>query len=120
MRNILVFLSLLTVVGCSSQSKIPEEALPKPMAITTYTNSSQGVASIISKKALESFNTEYLEAPEHKAFAQSISGAWSWKSNRTSVEHAKTSALIGCQRNNKRSEDLYPCKIIHINDQWVK
>jgi hypothetical protein len=120
MKNILVFLSLLTVVGCSSQSEIPEEALPKPIAVTIYTNSGQGVASIISKKALESFNTEYLEAPENKAFAQAISGAWNWKSNRTSIEHAKTSALIGCQRNNKRSEDLYPCKIIHINGQWVK
>lgn len=25
-------------------------------------------------------------------------------------------ALIGCQRHNKRSDDLYPCKAIHIID----
>ena len=64
------------------------------------------IESIISKKALKSFETPYHQAPSHKAFTQSESGAWSWKSNRTSKEHAIKSALISCQINNKKSESL--------------
>lgn len=78
------------------------------------------MASLITGSALRSFNEDYIEAPKNRAFAQSTSGAWNWKSDRTSIEHAIISALIGCQRNNKKSEDLYPCKVIHINDEWVE
>lgn len=79
-----------------------------------------GVDPIINKKALKSFNDKYVNAKLHKAFAQSQSGAWNWKSNRTSVEHAKTSALVGCQRNNQKNKALYPCKIINVDNQWIE
>ena len=84
-----------------------------------YENNKTGIDSIISNEALDSFQTKYKEATSNKAFAQSVSGAWNWRSNRTTIEHAKTSALVGCQRNNKKSEDLYPCRVIHVNDSWV-
>ena len=87
---------------------------------TLYTDDSEGIESLITNQALASFKSKYKEASQNKAFAQSLSGAWSWKSNRTSVEHAKTSALIGCQRNNKKTEDLYPCKVVNINGTWVR
>ena len=109
--------------GCSA---ISHDALSEENAaelnhpIKIYQNHAQGKESIISNKALASFNGDYQKAPINKAFAQSTSGSWSWSSNRTSIEHAKTSALIACQINNKKSEDVYPCKVIHVNDQWIE
>ena len=115
----LLFFPIFIAVGCTTQQfkEIPAE--PRSQ-ITIYENTKQGIDSIITNSALTEFKNDYSKASRNKAFAQSVSGAWNWKSNRTSVEHAKTSALIGCQRNNKRSEDLYPCKVIHVNDSWVK
>ena len=115
----IVIISIFILSGCTAQ-QIKQTAETPSSEITSYQNNLTGIDSIISNKALQSFKTEYSKAPTNKAFAQSVSGAWNWKSNRTSIEHAKTSALIGCQRNNKKSEDLYPCKVIHINDTWVK
>ncbi len=74
---------------------------------------------IVTNQAAESYRKKYSKATLNKAFAQSESGAWSWKSNRTSVEHAKRSALIACQTNNKKNEKLSPCKIINVNGTWV-
>ncbi len=108
--------------GCATemQTKSGNQSALTQSKITIYENNAEGINTIISNKALESFKTKYVKASENKAFAQSTSGAWSWKSNRTSVEHAKTSALIGCQHNNKKFEDLYPCKIININGTWIE
>ena len=115
----IILISVFVLSGCVTQQV--KQATEKPSSqITIYQNNEEGINAIITNKALVSFNNEYLEATGNKAFAQSVSGAWNWKSNRTSIEHAKTSALIGCQRNNKKSEDLYPCKVIHINDTWVE
>jgi hypothetical protein len=88
-------------------------------SITKYRNTKSGIESIITKDALESFE-KYANASKHKAFAQSLSGVWGWKSNRTSAEHARTSALVACQRNNKKSEELYPCEIINVDGVWVE
>ena len=114
----LVFLILAT--GCSTTEKtsIPLKSNASK-SITIYSNDKKGIESLMSNKALESFKTDYAKASKHKAFAQSASGSWNWKSNRTSKEHAITSALIGCQRNNKKSEDLYPCKVINIDGEWL-
>lgn len=120
---LLVLSCVLSFLGCATikQNGVSDKSSSIPShPIKIYQNHAQGIDSIISNEALISFNTDYKDASPNKAFAQSTSGAWSWKSNRTSIEHAKTSALIGCQRNNRKSEDLYPCKIIHANDQWVE
>jgi hypothetical protein len=109
------------MTGCTTIKENPNLSTEttQPM-FTIYENDKHGIESIITNKALESFKTEYAKASKHKAFAQSLSGAWNWKSNRTSREHAITSALISCQRNNKKSEDLYPCVIINVDDEWVE
>jgi len=114
--NIVLILAFLGT-GCTTQHYM-QPKFEESNKITIYQNNRIGIESIISNKALSSFETEYANAPKNKAFSQSASGAWNWKSNRTSVEHAITSALIGCQRNNRKSEDLYPCKVIHVNDTW--
>ncbi|NRB40323.1 MAG: hypothetical protein HRU20_17955 [Pseudomonadales bacterium] len=77
-----------------------------------------GIESIISKKALNSYLTKYNDATENKAFAQSESGVWNWRSNRTSVEYAKSSALISCRSQNKNHEKDYPCKLIDVNGKF--
>ena len=136
MYKLLTVAAVLWLSGCATTSglgkaehaahdtKIAEAASAsvssKHSGMTKYENNETGIDSIILNAALESFQTKYKEATFNKAFAQSVSGAWNWKSNRTSIEHAKTSALVGCQRNNKRSEDIYPCRVIHVNNSWVE
>lgn len=115
-----ILLIVISMAGCAAKDKASIKLQPdSPKNITIYQNDKTGIDSLISNKALASFQTDYANASQHKAFAQSASGAWNWKSNRTSVEHAMTSALIGCQRNNKKSEDLYPCKVINLDGKWM-
>ena len=75
-------------------------------------------SSIMSKKALESFLDKYSKASSHKAFAQSKSGEWAWRSNQTTAEYAATAALLKCQHNNQKLEEQFPCKIINMDDRW--
>jgi hypothetical protein len=122
MYKSLFLILALALSGCSTVHSSANKSSVRHdnNKITIYENGQKGMASLITGSALRSFNEDYIKAPKNRAFAQSTSGAWNWKSDRTSIEHAITSALIGCQRNNKKSEDLYPCKVIHINDEWVE
>jgi hypothetical protein len=70
------------------------------------------IESIVTNQVLTSYQTKYLKATSHKAFAQSESGAWNWKSTIKS-------ALISCQVNNKKSESIALCKIINIDGIWT-
>jgi hypothetical protein len=120
MKYLAITLGIIVLSGCATQGQIQSEPPKSELKIKLYSNNKSGIESIITNQALKSFNTDYAKATKNKAFAQSASGAWNWKSNRTSIEHAKNSALIGCQRNNKKSEYSYPCKVIHLNGNWVK
>jgi hypothetical protein len=121
----MIYMKYSALIVCVMLSGCATTALEKQPELTAgniekYKNPKSGVESIITNTALSSYNEKYLSASEHKALAQSLSGVWSWKSNRTSVEHAKTSALVACQKNNLKNEELYPCKIINIDGVWVK
>jgi len=122
MKNVLTVIAVASLTGCATHSDIsPTRTIQSNgLEFIEYTNNKTGIDSLITNQAVKSFKTDYQKAPSNKAFAQSVSGAWNWKSNRSSVEHARTSALVGCQRNNKKSEDIYPCKVIHVNDEWVE
>lgn len=120
MTRVLILAVFTTLFGCAATPQDTKDISSPDRSITLYENVRSGPESIISKKALASFRDKYLAAGEHKAFAQSLSGAWDWKSSRTSVEHAKTSALVGCQKNNRQVEDLYPCRIINVNGEWTE
>ena len=74
---------------------------------------------IIKKDARQSFANKYLDAKGHKAFAQSDSGNWNWRSNRTSKQHAINNALASCRARNLDFETRQPCKIVHLNDDWT-
>ena len=109
---------MLFISGCAVSPSPTSNEMVSEGGIKKYTNSESGVNLIITNQALKSYHEKYLVAEKHKAFAQSLSGSWSWMANRTSAEHAKTSALVGCQKNNIKNEKLYPCKIINVDGMW--
>ncbi|MEH6347217.1 MAG: hypothetical protein V7785_19130 [Bermanella sp.] len=105
MKVIFKIASLLCLGFISSYTYCNEE-------ITIYQNTNTGTESIIRKPALNYYLTTYTEAKEHKAFAQSSSGAWAGRVYNTSIETAKLNALVACQGNNEKHEKNYPCEII--------
>jgi len=108
------------LVGCATyEQPIPTAASTGNTVEPSFEQKAVGEASIMTNQALKSYREDYVHATEHKAFAQSDVGAWSWKSNRTSVKHAIENSLIDCQRNNKRHEAEHPCKIINVDGKWA-
>lgn len=76
--------------------------------------------SVFRKRAaVDNFINKYMDAKQHRAFAQSTSGTWAWRSARTSTEYAVQNALAACQAVNKKYEDSAPCQIIHVDDYWT-
>lgn len=122
-----VHISALAILlsGCTpTETHEPKEevVIPEavePVEVETKVEKIISIESIITHQALMSYKGKYLKASTHKAFAQSESGAWNWKSNRTSKEHAINSALISCQANNKKHEKMYPCKVISVDGEWA-
>jgi len=115
---LIVFITLL--VGCATYEKpIPTATSSSETVEPPFEQEAIGEAAIMLNQALKSYREEYVHATEHKAFAQSDVGAWSWKSNRTSIKHAIENSLKDCQRNNKRHEAEHPCKIINVNGTWA-
>ena len=117
---------LMSLLGCSEQeskSSVPETyetenqvKIEEPKVVILF---SEHEGQLMTNQAVKDYETKYKKASLHKAFSQSNSGAWSWRSNRTSIEHAKNNALLVCQKNNKKLESLHPCKIVNIDGQWV-
>ena len=68
---------------------------------------------IQSNSGIESYNQEYVGEPDHKAFTQSSSGAWSWRSDYSNVEDAINIALEKCQQYGEY------CKVINVNGMWA-
>ncbi len=78
-----------------------------------------GSLMIIRKKARKSFSDKYLDARGHKAFAQSASSNWNWRSNRTSTDHAINNALASCRARNMEFEAQQPCRVINVDAEWT-
>lgn len=111
---------IMALVGCAShQQHVDTPKSANGTVNKSFENPATSEASIMTNQGLRSFREQYVNATEHKAFAQSDSGAWSWKSNRTTREYAIRNALIDCQKQNKRHEEEYPCKIINVDGKWV-
>ncbi len=119
-----VYISALAIIlsGCAiTETPVVKEEIVSPKAVEVEIKLEKliSIESIITNKALRSYKGKYSKAISHKAFAQSNSGAWNWKSNRTSKEHAISSALISCQANNKKYENVHPCKVINVDGEWA-
>ena len=121
---IAAFAVLITGCATTETTVVEKEVLQTEPAVIVEKEISKiepfSIESIITNQALKSYKNKYLKATSYKAFAQSESGAWNWKSNRTSAKHAMKSALVSCQVNNKKSENLYPCKVINVDGIWVE
>jgi len=116
---LILIVIIITMPGCNTVQKREISSSTSQQSFHIYQNNEKGLKSIITNKALKSFKNKYSEASQNKAFAQSLSGSWNWRANRTTREHAVTSALVSCQKNNKKYEDTYPCEVINVNDEWV-
>ena len=114
--SILIFTALICS-GCALQPKV--ESIPNYGEYARYENNKKGFNKLMFNHTVKGFE-EYSTYPENKAFAQSLTGAWGWIADATTVEHAKTAALANCQSNNTETEFLYPCEIININGKWVE
>ena len=77
-----------------------------------------GESAIMSNKALNAYRQKYLDVTRDKAFAQSDNGAWSWRSSKTSESDAVKKALAACRKNNKNHDEVFPCRIINVNNSW--
>ncbi len=77
-----------------------------------------GVEVIRTHPALAAYTKEYFIAYKHKAFAQSPSGSWAWRAERTSPEFAQQDALAACESFRKEGEA--PCVVINVDDESVK
>ena len=77
-----------------------------------------GESAIMSNKALNAYRQKYLDITRDKAFAQSDNGAWSWRSSKTSESDAVKKALAACRKNNKNHDEVFPCRIINVNNSW--
>ncbi len=76
-----------------------------------------GTEIIRTKDALKSFQKEYLHQQNHKAFAQSPTGAWAWRAERTSREFAIEDAVNSCNTYLEATEPR--CVVIHVDNEWV-
>lgn len=85
----------------------------------TFVSHTVPIDLIITKKALSSYNTIYKHERKNKAFAQSDSGAWAWRANKSSIESAISSTLTACQAYIKKNKSEYPCKIIDLNGSFI-
>ncbi len=63
--------------------------------------------------ARAAFTGEYAQAPVHKAFALSSSGAWGMKLGAASPEDAMSGAIASCDA--QRAPESSPCKTINLN-----
>jgi hypothetical protein len=113
------FLIIFSVIasGCTVQQQI--QPTPNYGEYVRYENNAKGKDKLMHLDTVKGFE-EYSSYRDNKAFAQSLSGAWGWTSEATSIEHAKTGALANCQVNNTGAEFLYPCEVINLNGEWIE
>jgi hypothetical protein len=72
---------------------------------------------LIRKPASDTYDLEYFVALDHKAIAQSDSGAWGWSENRSTPDSAIDRALELCRKTNHQPER--PCRIVNIDGFWA-
>lgn len=70
-----------------------------------------------TKKALEEYQSGYMNAKDHKAIAQSPNGAWAWRADRTFADYAREDALNACNLNLRKGEKA--CRIVNVDGNWV-
>jgi len=72
----------------------------------------------VFKRFSDDYHKKYLKGAEHKAYAHSESGRAYFQRDYISADLAARAALEICNSTLKKKES--PCKVIKIDDKWVK
>ena len=80
-------------------------------------HNAESPGDLIRKRAFDTYELEYFIAMEHKAIAQSSSGAWGWSKDHDSPDEAMDRALELCRKTNHEPEK--PCMIVNIDAFWA-
>lgn len=70
-----------------------------------------------TRAAMDAYRRDYLPTKGHKAFAQSVDGAWSWRGERVSRQFAEDDAVRACNAFLRKNDA--PCVIVNVNGNWV-
>ena len=108
-------IALLSACGLLT---LPQLDIDYPKYAEVIDGNASGPGSLIRKRALDVYELEYFIAPNHKAIAQSRSGAWAWTRDQPSVEAAIDRALELCRNGNGSQERKQPCKLVNIDSYW--
>lgn len=79
----------------------------------------RGIESLLTRRALESYQQKYLKSAGQRVFVQSLTGSWSWQASpKDSLQRLTQKALANCQSRNRNFRDEYPCRVINVNGEW--
>lgn len=102
---------------------VTEERMKSRHRIIDDNNSSSKVDNnknnSITNSAINAFK-KYSTKPLNRAFAQAPTGPWGYQTDASSIDLAKSAALMRCQTHNERHESSSPCEIVHVNNEWMK
>jgi hypothetical protein len=72
----------------------------------------------VTRRAYNIYVHRYEDAEEHKAIAQSDSGAWAWTANHSTATEAAEVVLDRCTTRNEKAKSAQPCEITILDEQW--
>jgi len=76
------------------------------------------ISFLLTKDAVDFFNSRYSKLKYHKAFAQSQSGAFGFNGNLPDTAQATQAALDDCRKHNAEKEKTQPCQIVNLDGYW--
>lgn len=122
MKASYVLFSVLLLSSCVANKSLQNETSLEKIDWNAYKNqidtlidSGDGLHTKYIRKA---FLTSYVNRSMNKAFAQSESGAWGYKSGFDDVELVVEAALGHCELSNRGFRNTKPCKIVNVNGVW--
>ncbi|MCP4764902.1 MAG: hypothetical protein GY875_01380 [Gammaproteobacteria bacterium] len=122
MRILFLLMTTLLLAACDTKEPIytikrPSFQLDDEKYADAINREASSPGDLIRKGASDTYELEYFIAMEHKAIAQSKSGAWGWSENRATPDSAIDRALELCRKTNHQPEK--PCKIVNIDGFWA-
>lgn len=86
-----------------------------PGMLSTYSQAEEALhIPQVGRKAIDSYQFDYLYAGKHRAFAIAPGGAWSWVADQATEVLAKESALEACSKYTQQK-----CQLFDVNGQQV-
>ena len=114
MKYLYPAITALLLSACAAQPPAPVRIDTEKYPLDTE---AAGIDTFIRKDAREIYQ-QYSKMNNHKAFAQSRSGAWGWWADSNSAEYAMLDALYQCRKRNAADEVEMPCMIVNLNGYW--